>query len=82
MKGYTVRGSNSVIFTVAYHINWGHLIKERWKEFAPIGENSFLLRVDPIGEVFVLQVSKQEVTKLSPFENMAEKHAGVPVHLK
>ena len=29
MNGYTLRGSNSVFFIIASHINWGHLIKER-----------------------------------------------------
>ena len=47
MNGYTFRGSNSVIFIVASHINWGHLLKERicshWSKFFP-------LRVDPILE--------------------------------
>ena len=28
-NGYTFRGSNSVIFILASHINFGHLIKER-----------------------------------------------------
>ena len=29
VNGYTFRGSNSVIFISASHMNWGHLIKER-----------------------------------------------------
>ena len=37
VNGYTLRGSNSVIFIVASYINWGHLIKER---ICSIGANS------------------------------------------
>ena len=56
---YTFRGNNFVIFivTVTSHINYEHFIKRRISS-TPIGTNSFLL-----GD-FVLQVSKQEVTKI------------------
>ena len=40
VNGYTFRGSNSVSFIIASHINWGHLIKERicshWSKFFPL----------------------------------------------
>ena len=40
VNGYTFRGSNSVIFIIASHNNWGHLIKERicshWSKFFPL----------------------------------------------
>ena len=73
MNGHTFRGSNSVIFIVVSHINWGHLKKER---IAPIG------RVDTIWGGFLVQVSKQEVTKIVSFQNLAEKAGGVLIHLK
>ena len=64
-----ISSSKCVIFIVASHIYWGHLIKEKncshWSKVFP-------LRVDPIFFFFfffffedvVLQVSKQEVTKI------------------
>ena len=45
MNGYTFRGSNSVIFIVASHINWGHLTKER---ICSHRSTFFSLREDPI----------------------------------
>ena len=69
MNGYTFRGSNSVIFIIASHINWGHLIKERIRFHQ---SKFFPLRVDPIlGRLSSRQANK--VTKLSPFKNMARK---------
>ena len=40
LNGYTFRRNHSVIFIVAFHINWGHLIQERicsqWSKFFPL----------------------------------------------
>ena len=43
VNGYTFRGSNFVIFIVASHINWGHLINDR---ICPHRSEFFTSRVD------------------------------------
>ena len=45
VNGYTFKGSNSVIFIVASHINGGHLIKVK---ICSHRSKFFPLRVDPI----------------------------------
>ena len=59
------------------------------KEFAPIGANSFLLRVEPICFLFVFFLSqkakreaKRESQKLLPFVKMVEKYSGIPINIK
>ena len=48
---YTFRKSNSVVFIIAYHINGGHLIKERicscWSKFFSLREDPILGRLCP-----------------------------------
>ena len=54
VNGYTFRGSNSVIFIFASHMNWGHLIKERicsrWSKFFPLRVDPILERLCPLGK--------------------------------
>ena len=70
MNGYTFRGSNSSVLISAYLLNgkWGSTRKE--KEFAPVGANSFTLRVDPILDGVCCRGKRQEVTKMSPSGKM------------
>ena len=49
------------------------------KEFAPVGANSFLQELTLFQKGFITQGSKQEVTKLFPFEIM-RKYGDVPIH--
>ena len=53
VNGYTFRGSNSLLFIGAPHINWGHLIKERicshWSKFFCLRVDLFLGRLCPPG---------------------------------
>ena len=54
VNGCTYRGSNSIIFIVAAHINWGHLRKERIcsrrSKFVPLWTDPFLGRLRPPGK--------------------------------
>ena len=78
VNGYTFRGNNSH-FIVASRISWSSLIKERicshQSKFFPLG-------VDPFEEDFILQVSKQEVTKLLSFCKPDGKDVSVSIHFK
>ena len=52
------------------------------KEFAPKGSKFFPFRVDPFSEKIGEQESKQDVTKLSPLQTVAENLPGVLYPLK
>ena len=79
VNGYTFRGSNSVIFIVASHINWGHIIKERlcshWSKFIPLRVDPILGRLCPSGK----QTGSHE--NCLPLKTV-EKDRGIPIHLK
>ena len=65
VNGYIFRGSNSLIFIFASHLNRGHLLKKR---ICSPRSKSFLLRVDLIlKRAAFFQKSKQEVTKVVSF---------------
>ena len=67
---------------------WGKGVKSKngvtslkMHPFNPTGANSSLYENTSFWEDFILHISKQEVSKLPPFGNMAEKDGSVSIHL-
>ena len=70
---YTFRESDSVIFVVFSHINWGQLIKIRI-----CSSQSKFIRL----RISSSRLANRKSRKLSPFENMAEKMEVYPYTLR
>ena len=76
---YTFWGGNLVVFIVASHINWAHLIKERIcsnrSKFFPLRVGPIFRRLRPPGK----QTGSHE--NCPPLKTWRKKAGGVPIHL-